>query len=93
MVGLLLLALGFAVGIEPQQHEARPYGSVLLPGPDSDAVPAGCPTRVGGAVWLGTWLQLSLGGLVLLVGTTAYRERVDGRVDRVETNTSVQLTP
>lgn len=75
VVGLLLLALGFAVGTEPvEQPDGAGCGSVLLVRPTGDLA-SDCPTRAGGTVWLGTWLPLALGGLLLVVGTTAYRER------------------
>ena len=83
VVGLLLLALGFAVGTEPRQHDGRSCGSVLLFPLESATMPHGCPTRAGGAAWLGTWLPLTVGGLLLVVGTTAWRERTEAQPRRV----------
>jgi hypothetical protein len=76
VLGVLLLAAGFAVGIEPRHLHGRACGTVLLVRPGAPA-PDACTTRFGHAAWLGTWVPLAVGGLVLVVGTTAYRERGD----------------
>jgi hypothetical protein len=94
VLGLLLLALGFGVGIEPVSVSAagQSYdcgssiptswfagGSPTVVVPArSYAVKARCGSALRGDRWL-TWGLIGSGSLVALAGWTALREAADGR--------------
>ena len=75
--GVLMLLGGFALGVEPVSDGDKPCGTVLLSLAEGryGSSGRGCSTDVGGSLWLATWGLLTVGGVLVLVGSTAYRER------------------